>query len=65
MIYQLFTLIFFVVFNFAFSEVYVPGTLKEKEEFSNLQKEKITIALIDNPFYNLSYPNINSLNTTF
>lgn len=64
MIYRLFILVFFVVFNFAFSEVYTPETLKEKEEFSKLQKEKIIIALIDDPFYNLSYPNINSLNTT-
>lgn len=64
MIYRLFVLVFFVVFNFAFSEVYTPETFKEKEEFSKLQKEKITIALVDNPFYNLSYLKINSLNTT-
>lgn len=64
MIYQLFTLVFFVLFNFAFSEVYTPETLKKKEEFLKLQKEKITIALIDDPFYNLSYPNTTSLNTT-
>ena len=64
MIYRLFVLVFFVVFNFAFSEVYTPETLKEKEEFSKLQKEKITIALVDDPFYNLSYPKTSSLNTT-
>ena len=64
MIYRLFILVFFVVFNFAFSEVYTPETLKEKEEFSKLQKEKITIALVDDPFYNLSYPKTSSLNTT-
>ncbi|MGL4210301.1 MAG: hypothetical protein ACRCRT_02010, partial [Cetobacterium somerae] len=64
MIYRLFILVFFVVFNFAFSEVYTPETLKEKEEFNKLQKEKITIALVDDPFYNLSYPKTSSLNTT-
>lgn len=64
MIYRLFTLVFFVLFNFAFSEVYIPETLKEKEELNKLQKEKITIALLNEPFYNLSYPNIESLNDT-
>lgn len=45
MIYRLFVLTFFMIFNFAFGE-------------------KITIGLIDDPFYNLSYPNIPSLNET-
>lgn len=54
MIYQLFTLIFFMIFNFTFSEIHTP----------EISKEKITIALLDEPFYNLSYPNIPSLNDT-
>ena len=62
MIYRLFTLIFFILFNFTFGDVYIPKTPREKQEFAKLQKEKITIALIDNPFYNLSYPEIHSLN---
>lgn len=64
MIYRLFALVFFVLFNFAFSEVYTPSTTKEKEEFSKLQKEEIIIGLINEPFYNLSYPNTPSLNDT-
>lgn len=64
MVYRLFALVFFVIFNFTFSEVYTPKTPKERKEFSQLQKEKITIALLDEPFYNLSYPNIPSLNDT-
>lgn len=64
MIYRLFALVFFVIFNFAFSEVYTPSTTKDKEEFSELKKEKITIGLINEPFYNLSYPNVHSLNDT-
>ncbi|MGL5778948.1 EAL domain-containing protein [Cetobacterium sp.] len=64
MIYRLFTLVFFVLFNFTFSEVYTPKTPKEKIEFSKFQKEKITIALLDEPFYNLTYPNSISLNDT-
>lgn len=62
MIYRLFTLIFFILFNFTFGDIYIPKTPKEKQEFAKLQKEKITIALIDNAFYNLSYPEIHSLN---
>lgn len=64
MIYRFFALVFFVFFNFAFSEVYTPENLKEKEEFQKLQKQKITIGLIDEPFYNLSYPDVQSLNGT-
>lgn len=64
MIYRLFALVFFVLFNFAFSEVYTPENLKEKEEFQKLQKQKIIIGLIDEPFYNLSYPDVQSLNGT-
>lgn len=55
---------FFVLFNFAFSEVYTPENLKEKEEFQKLQKQKIIIGLINEPFYNLSYPDVQSLNGT-
>lgn len=64
MIYRFFALVFFVFFNFAFSEVYTPENLKEKEEFQKLQKQKIIIGLIDEPFYNLSYPDVQSLNGT-
>ncbi|MGL5459485.1 MAG: EAL domain-containing protein [Cetobacterium sp.] len=64
MIYRFFALVFFVFFNFAFSEVYTPENLKEKEAFQKLQKQKITIGLIDEPFYNLSYPDVQSLNGT-
>lgn len=64
MIYRLFALVFFVFFNFAFSEVYTPNTPKEREEFSQLQKKQITIALIDEPFYNLKYPDTRSMNST-
>ena len=64
MIYRLFTLVFFVFFNFAFSEVYIPNTPKESEEFSQLQKKQITLALIDEPFYNLKYPDTRSMNST-
>ena len=53
MIYRLFTLIFFVIFNFTFSK-----------EPNQLQKEKIVIGIINEPFFNLSYPNIQSLNET-
>ena len=41
MIYRLFALVFFVLSNFAFSEVYTPENLKEKEEFQKLQKQKM------------------------
>ncbi|WP_297431454.1 EAL domain-containing protein [uncultured Cetobacterium sp.] len=64
MIYRLFALVFFVFFNFAFSEVYIPNTPKESEEFSQLQKKQITLALIDEPFYNLKYPDTRSMNST-
>lgn len=64
MIYQLCALVFLALFNLTFSEVYIPKTPKEKEEFSQLQKENLTIALFDEPFYNLSYPGIPSLNDT-
>ena len=53
MIYRLFTLVFFVIFNFTFSK-----------EPIRLQNEKIVIGIIDEPFFNLSYPNIQSLNET-
>ena len=64
MIYRLFTLVFFVLFNFTFSEVYIPETFKEREELNKLQKEYITIGLLDEPFYNLSYSDVQSLNQT-
>lgn len=64
MIYRLFTLVFLMLFNFAFSEVYIPKTIAEKETFNKLQKEKLVIGLINNPFYNLSYPKVKSLNDT-
>lgn len=64
MIYRLFTIVFLILFNFAFSEVYIPKTIAEKEEFSKLQKEKVVIGLINDPFYNLSYPKVRSLNDT-
>lgn len=64
MIYRLFVIVFFVLFNAAFSQVYIPKTLKEREILDTLKKEKITIALLDEPFYNLSYPNVPSLNET-
>jgi|GEM_PF-4095358 len=64
MIYQLFTIVFFVFFNFAFSQFYIPNTPKESEEFSKLQKKQITLALIDNPFYNSKHPNTRSINST-
>lgn len=53
MIYRLFALIFFVIFNFTFSK-----------EPVKLEKEKIVIGMINEPFFNLSYPNIPSLNET-
>ena len=53
MIYRLFIFIFLMIFNFSFSE-----------EFNRLQKEKIVIGIINEPFFNLSYPNIQSLNET-
>ena len=64
MVYRLFALVFFVIFNFTFSEVYTPKTPKERTEFSQLQKEKLIIGIVDDPFYNLSYPHIQSLNDT-
>ena len=64
MIYRLFTIIFCVYFNFTFSEVYTPKTTTEKEVFNKLQKKQIVIALIDKPFYNLSFSNNSSLNET-
>lgn len=62
MIYRLFFIVFFILSNITFSEVYTPKTSKEREIFNNLKKEKLVIALSDGPFYNLSYPNIPSLN---
>ena len=64
MIYRLFTLVFFVLFNFTFSEVYTPETFKEREELNKLQKKHITIGLLDEPFYNLSSSDVQSLNQT-
>lgn len=64
MIYRIFSIIFLIFYNLTFSNVYIPKTHKEKLEFSELQKEKLTIGLIDDPFYNLSFPNIQSLNST-
>ncbi|MCQ9626156.1 EAL domain-containing protein [Cetobacterium somerae] len=64
MIYRLFIFIFLVIFNFTFSEVYTPKTSKEREEFKQLQKEKLVIGIVNDPFYNLSFPHIQSLNDT-
>ena len=64
MIYRLFFIVFFVLFNISFGQVYTPKTTKEKEVYDTLKKEKIVIALLDEPFYNLTYPKIPSLNDT-
>ncbi|MGL5279631.1 MAG: EAL domain-containing protein, partial [Cetobacterium sp.] len=64
MIYRFFSIFFLLFFNLTFSNIYVPKTPNEEKVFSKLKKEKITIALIDEPFYNLSYPDVHSLNDT-
>ena len=63
MIYRIFPLIFCIFFTLTFGETYTPKTTVEKEQLSKLKKEKITIALLNEPFYNLSYPNVSSLNS--
>ncbi|MGL4862888.1 MAG: EAL domain-containing protein [Cetobacterium sp.] len=62
MIFRFFIMIFFINLNLLFSDVYTPQTTKEKKEINKFRTEKIVIGLLNDPFYNLSYPNISSLN---
>ncbi len=54
---------FFIFFNLTFADIYTPKTATGKEELINLKKQQITIGLLDEPLYNISYPNIPSLNS--
>ena len=63
MFYRLFLLIFCILFNFSFGEIYAHKTPNEKEQLRSLRQKKLVIAILDEPFYNLSYPNIPSLNS--
>lgn len=62
MIYRFLLITFFIFFNLTFSDTYTPKTAKGKLELANLREKQITIGLLNEPFYNISYPNLSSLN---